>query len=54
MCERERPLSDHPFCQQEQEPEICSIHKCQMDGEYCPECEKEENAYYQSWAEKDD
>lgn len=24
------------------EPEVCSIHGCEMDGELCPECEKEQ------------
>jgi len=23
-------------------PEICSIHKCEMDGERCPECDADD------------
>jgi len=23
------------------EPEVCSLHGCEMDGEFCPECEAE-------------
>ncbi len=29
------------------EPETCSIHGCEMDGEYCAKCEAE------AWAEID-
>lgn len=25
--------------------ETCSIHECEMDGEYCPECEGEKLTY---------